>query len=74
MPELYSDRHVVARRLTRLCSALQLDYGRAVRWAFALAVLSAIWEVEDNGVVRPNSPALVLARAIEPLIGGTATD
>jgi streptomycin 6-kinase len=67
MPELYSDSAIVAYRLTRLCSAAGLDYGRAIRWAFAEAVLSMIWAVEDNGFVRPDNPALLLARAVEPL-------
>jgi streptomycin 6-kinase len=68
VPELYSDSEVVARRLTRLCWAAHLDFGRALRWAFALAVLSAIWEVDDNGLVQSNCPALKLADAIHPLL------
>jgi streptomycin 6-kinase len=67
MPELYSDSAIVAHRLTRLCSAAGLDYGRAICWAFAQAVLSMIWEVEDNGFVRPDSPALLLARSLDSL-------
>ena len=69
IPELYTRSAAVARRLTRICSAAQLDFDRAVRWAFAQAVLSAIWEVEDNGSVNIDSPALLLARATAPLVG-----
>ena len=69
MPALYSDSAVVVHRLTRLCRGLQLDYTRAIRWAFAQAVLSATWGVEDNGFTDPDCPALLLARAIEPLLG-----
>ena len=69
MPELYSDPAVVAHRLTHLCRALHLDYGRALRWAFAQSVLSATWGIEDDGFVQPDCPALLLARAIEPLVG-----
>ena len=68
MSELYSDSAVVARRLARLCWAGDLDFGRALRWAFAEAVLSAIWGVEDDGFTEPDSPALLLARAVEPLL------
>ena len=68
MREFYSDSAVVERRLTRLCSACHFDYGRAVRWAFAQAVLSAIWGVEDDGFVKADNPGLLLARAVEPLV------
>lgn len=68
MSELYSHSAVVARRLTRFCSASQLEFGRALRWAFAQAVLSAIWDVEDDGITKSDGPALLLARAIEPFL------
>ena len=68
LTDLYSDTEVVARRLTRLCRAAHLDFRRALRWGFALAVLSATWGLEDEGVVDPGCPALLLARAIQPLI------
>ena len=68
LPELYSDPEVVARRLTHLCAALQLDFDRALRWAFSQAVLSAIWDVEDSGFTKPDGPALLLAHAIQPML------
>ena len=39
-----------------------------LRWSFALAVLSAIWSVEDDGVVHDDNPALMLAGALRPSI------
>jgi streptomycin 6-kinase len=41
-PELFADPATVERRLALLTSALGLDRTRALRWAFAQAVLSAI--------------------------------
>jgi len=68
MPWVYSTPRIVERRLTHLCRAAHLDFDRALRWAFAQAVLSAIWSVEDEGAVNPTDPALLLARAIQPLL------
>lgn len=68
MPELYSTPGIVVRRLTQLCSRLALDYDRALRWAFALSVLSVIWSVEDHGSVTDADPALHLARTIQPML------
>ena len=62
--ELFNNPIVVERRLHVLCTTAGLRYERAVRWAFALAVLSAIWTVEDDGVVQGDNPALILAGAL----------
>jgi hypothetical protein len=37
-------------------------------WGFAQAVLSAIWTIEDGLPVDSRNPALLLAKAIEPLL------
>jgi streptomycin 6-kinase len=47
-----------------------LDRKRILEWAFAQAVLSAIWEVEDGGNVDENHPGLMLARVADELITG----
>jgi streptomycin 6-kinase len=66
--ELFSNRKTVERRLQLLCERAALRYERALRWSFALAVLSAIWCVEDDGVVHDDNPALILAGALRSSI------
>jgi streptomycin 6-kinase len=67
-PEFFSSRDVVERRLAILTSLLPLDRARTLKWAFAQAVLSAIWDVEDAYEVQPNNPALQLANTLRPMI------
>lgn len=68
LPDFYASRTLVERRLKQLTVALGLDYDRALRWAFAQAVLSAIWSVEDGFTVTPTNPHLRLAEVIRPLL------
>jgi hypothetical protein len=42
-------RSILARRADRLAADLGFDRQRVRGWAFAQAVLSAVWEVEDHG-------------------------
>ncbi|HLL73680.1 MAG TPA: aminoglycoside phosphotransferase family protein [Pyrinomonadaceae bacterium] len=67
-PTLFDSPAAVERRLRRYESVLKLDAGRALAWAFAQAVLSAIWTVEDGGAVDEQNPSLILANAIRPLL------
>ena len=67
-PELFTNRGIIEQRLAILCDALNLDHSRALRWSFAQAVLSAIWDVEDEKPVDANHPALLLARVLETLL------
>ena len=67
-PEFFSSRDVVERRLKILTSLLPLDHSRTLKWAFAQAVLSAIWGVEDGHEVQPNNPALQLANTLRSMI------
>jgi streptomycin 6-kinase len=69
VPGLYTASANIGRRLTYLCTRLELDYHRALRWAFAQSVLSAIWDVEDEGSTKPDGPALTLARTIQRMLG-----
>jgi streptomycin 6-kinase len=64
LPDSYISRAVVERRLKQLTDALGLNYDRALRWTFAQAVLSAIWDVEDGATVKPDHPCLRLAEVI----------
>ena len=67
-PELFTNLRVIEQRLAILCDGLNLDHSRAVRWTFAQAVLSAIWDVEDGKPVNADHPALRLASALKSLL------
>jgi streptomycin 6-kinase len=67
--ELFARSATVEKRLNQFASKLDLDFSRALRWAFSQAVLSAIWGVEDGFPVGPLDPGLALAEAIRPMIG-----
>ena len=67
-PEYFADRAIVARRVDVFASALGLDAERIVAWAFAQAVLSAIWDLEDGLPVGRDHPSLLLAEAIRPVV------
>jgi streptomycin 6-kinase len=67
-PDLFMSPATIDRRLDRLANNLNLDYERALSWAFAEAVLSAIWDVEDGYRVKPDHQALRLAHTIKPLL------
>jgi streptomycin 6-kinase len=67
-PELFTNRKTIERRLEILCNRLNLDYSRALCWSFAEAVLSAIWDVEDEKAVGPNHPGLILARVLKQML------
>jgi streptomycin 6-kinase len=58
---------VVRKRLAIYESILGIDSARALRWAFAQAVLSLVWGVEDGYRVTDESPSMILARSIEPM-------
>jgi streptomycin 6-kinase len=68
-PDLFADPAVVERRLDRFAARLRLDPGRVLAWAFAQAVLSAIWDLEDGCDAAEPPPALRLAEAIGPILG-----
>jgi streptomycin 6-kinase len=69
MPDFYTSRPVIQRRVNHYAEALDLDAGRIKRWAFALGVLSAIWSIEDSEWVPPDLGAFRLARALRPMLG-----
>ncbi|MDQ3949071.1 MAG: aminoglycoside phosphotransferase family protein [Gemmatimonadota bacterium] len=67
-PELFADSSTVEKRVGRFASKLSIDSERVLGWAFAQAVLSAIWEIEDGFPVDANNASLRLARAIGPML------
>jgi streptomycin 6-kinase len=68
-PELFLSRATIERRLSQLTTRLNLDYQRALGWAFAQAVLSAIWSIEDGIAVAATDPALRLAEVTRAMLG-----
>lgn len=69
---LFNNRYVVERRLRLLCTTAGLRYERALGWSFALSVLSAIWSIEDDGIIRDDNHALIVAGALRPSIARIA--
>lgn len=67
-PELFLSQSTIERRLGQFTTRLNLDYQRTLRWAFAQAVLSAIWGVEDGFSVDSMNPSLRLAEVIRPML------
>jgi streptomycin 6-kinase len=70
-PELFSSRATIERRTKRFTEKLGLNHERVLDWAFAQAVLSALWDVEDGFAVDAMNPALRLALAIQPMLAST---
>lgn len=68
-PDLFVSRSVVEKRLKQFTRKLNLELERALAWAFAQAVLSAIWDIEDGFTVNETNPALRLANVIRPMLG-----
>lgn len=68
VPHLVGDPAVVERRVDRFVSVLNLDGARVVGWAFAQAVLSLIWTVEDGSAITAGDPSGLLVDAIRPLL------
>lgn len=67
-PALYT-RAAINRRIGRIAdTGLPIDADRVRAWAFAQAVMSAIWSVEDDGRVDRNGPALAVAAALRAAV------
>jgi streptomycin 6-kinase len=67
-PDVFTRSKTVESRLHRFARQLNLDMERALRWAFAQAVLSAIWGVEDGFTVDAKTPAITLANTIRVML------
>jgi len=68
LPELFNSVATIERRVHRFVKQLRLNRGRVIAWAFAQAVLSAIWDVEDGFEVGPEHHTLRLAKIIKPML------
>jgi len=67
-PDYYTGREVLEQRLRIYTSRLHVVPERVLAWAYAQAVLSAIWLVEDGIPVAPDAPQIQLARTIESIL------
>ena len=65
LPHVFTAEKTIRRRLKVLSDCLDLNYERTISWAFAQAVLSAIWDVEDGYPVLENNGALRLAKILQ---------
>jgi streptomycin 6-kinase len=65
--DLPDPARVLRRRAALLAQALEFDLDRVLGWAYAQAVLSAAWYVEDG---EDPSYALAVAELLEPLTRG----
>lgn len=63
-PELFLSRSTIERRIEQLTARLKLNRERVVAWAFAQAVLSAIWEIEDRFEIDGSNTSLKLAHVL----------
>jgi streptomycin 6-kinase len=66
--ESFLQLETIRARVECFADRLHLDADRILAWAFAQAVLSAVWLIEDGFVVDDDHPWLQLARSIRPLL------
>jgi streptomycin 6-kinase len=66
--DFFADSAVIRRRVDTFSEALGLRAARILAWAFAQAVLSAVWAIEDNATRPAGRPSLCLAEALLPMV------
>lgn len=69
-PELYAAPATIRKRVDCFARMLRLDATRILSWAFAQAVLAAIWEVEDEGVLTAGTGWIAFATVVRPMLDG----
>ncbi|MFE0758088.1 aminoglycoside phosphotransferase family protein [Inquilinus sp. NPDC058860] len=67
---LYRDPRHIAHRVRLFAEGLDLSEERILRWAFAQAVLSALWHVEDEDDDEDVAAAIATAAAMRSLLAG----
>lgn len=67
-PSLLAQEHTVLRRLAIYEARLGLNAERALRWAYAQAVLAALWPSEPGVGVDMRRPFIAAATAMLPLL------
>ena len=69
-PDLFAAPVTIQRRVDRLASDLRIDGGRILAWAFAQAVLAAVWAIQDGIAAGILDGWIVLAENIRPMLKG----
>jgi streptomycin 6-kinase len=69
-PEIFAAPDTILKRTSCFARELHLDAARLLGWTFAQAVLAAIWEVEDDGVLTAGRGWIALATAVRPMLHG----
>ena len=72
-PELFLDPAVVRRRVDRMSTTLHVDRRRVLGWAFAGAVLSVLWGIEDGDIMDAVPPSARLALLLAPMVDDDLT-
>jgi len=67
-PSTFTAPATIERRIRRLSGDLALDATRVLEWAFAQAVLSAIWVIEDGEPFDAAEPAMILAETMRRML------
>ena len=67
-PQLFISCSTIEIRLEQFTNKLNLNYERTLRWAFAQAVLSAVWLIEDGCAVNETTPTIRLAEVIRSML------
>lgn len=67
-PALFTGLSNTGKRVDRFARDLGLDPARVVSWAFAQAVLAAVWSIEDGDVLEPDDASMTLAKMLQPLV------
>ena len=67
--DLFCSAAAIERRIRHLEARLGVDRERSLSWAFAQAVLSAIWSIEDGEPPSAYASPIRLAEVLAPMIG-----
>jgi streptomycin 6-kinase len=67
-PNLFTSPKTVESRLQGFVQTLRVHDERVLGWAFAQAVLSAVWAIEDGFAVDAQSPTLTLAKTLQAVL------
>ena len=70
LPHVFTDPTAIDARIRILCERLNLSSVRITSWAFAQAVLAAIWMVEDGEDITAGHPWIALAHMLRERIPG----
>ncbi len=70
-PELFARPEIIEERIACFSQRLSLDPRRILAWGFAQAVLAAIWELEDDGLVAAGHGWIAFAEVAMSMLDGT---